>query len=55
MAPSPLDLPTGCAFRDRCGHATDACAAMPAMRPIGDPASGQTVRCHHPLRVEPAA
>ena len=52
MAPSPLELPPGCAFRGRCGRATDACAAMPAMRPIGGSASGQTVRCHHPLPME---
>jgi peptide/nickel transport system ATP-binding protein len=54
MAPSALDLPPGCAFRDRCGYATEACAAMPAMRPSGD-AEGKTVRCHHPLRVESVA
>ncbi len=55
MAPSALDVPAGCAFRDRCGHATAACLAMPAMRPIGDPARGQTVRCHRPLSVPLAA
>ncbi len=49
MAPSALDVPAGCAFHDRCGYATAACLRMPAMRPIGDPAKGQTVRCHHPL------
>ncbi len=51
MAPSALHVPPGCAFRDRCGHATEACSTMPAMRPIGDEASGQMVRCHHPLSV----
>src|SRR6266498_1856264 len=49
MAPSALDVPPGCPFRDRCSHATAACLVMPATRPIGDPAKGQTVRCHHPL------
>jgi peptide/nickel transport system ATP-binding protein len=49
MAPSALDVPAGCAFRDRCGYATAECLTMPAMRPIGGPAKGQTVRCHHPL------
>jgi peptide/nickel transport system ATP-binding protein len=54
MAPSALQVPPGCAFRDRCGYATGACGTMPAMRPIGDEASGQTVRCHHPLSVAAA-
>jgi peptide/nickel transport system ATP-binding protein len=49
MAPSVLELPPGCAFRERCGYATDACAVMPEMRPAGDVAGEQTVRCHHPL------
>ncbi len=52
MAPSPLAVPAGCAFRDRCSYATDACRAMPAMEPIGDAAAKHTVRCFHPLRVE---
>ncbi len=51
MAPSPLAVPAGCAFRDRCGYATDACRSMPEMRPIGLPQNGRTVRCHHPLAV----
>jgi len=55
MAPSPLELPAGCAFRDRCGRATEVCATMPEMRSLGDPAPSQTVRCHHPLRMERAA
>jgi len=49
MAPSVLDLPPGCAFRERCGYASDACAAMPEMRPAGNAEGGQAVRCHHPL------
>jgi peptide/nickel transport system ATP-binding protein len=49
MAPSPLALPAGCAFRDRCGRATEACLEMPEMRPAGETADGRTVRCHHPL------
>ena len=47
MAPSALELPTGCAFRARCAYATDVCATPPEMRPMG--ASGQSGRCHHPL------
>ena len=45
--PSLTALPSGCAFRERCGHATATCAAAP----------GQTVaglrnwRCHHPLNL----
>jgi peptide/nickel transport system ATP-binding protein len=53
MAPSPLDVPAGCAFRNRCGYATDLCAVMPAMGPIDDPETGRTVRCHHPLADAP--
>ncbi len=49
MAPSALDLPSGCAFRERCPRATDVCAILPELRPTGTPATGQTVRCHHPL------
>jgi peptide/nickel transport system ATP-binding protein len=54
MAPSPLAVPAGCAFRDRCARATDVCRTMPLMEPIGDPASRQTVRCFHPLPAERA-
>jgi peptide/nickel transport system ATP-binding protein len=52
MAPSVLDLPPGCAFRERCGYATAACGAMPGMRPAGNVDGGQAVRCHHPLETE---
>jgi peptide/nickel transport system ATP-binding protein len=54
MAPSPLAVPAGCAFRDRCLRATDVCRTMPKMEPIGEPVSGQTVRCFHPLSAERA-
>ena len=47
MTPSPLEQPTGCAFRLRCARASDACTAQPEATPI---ASGQTVRCFHPLQ-----
>ena len=50
MAPSPLAVPAGCAFQDRCGYATDVCRTMPAMKPSIAAATVQTVRCHHPLR-----
>ena len=53
MAPSALNLSAGCAFRPRCGFASEICATMPATRPSG--ADGQTVRCHHPLALRTAA
>ena len=52
MAPSVLNLSAGCAFRPRCGYASEICATMPEMRPAG--ADGQTARCHHPLPVRTA-
>jgi peptide/nickel transport system ATP-binding protein len=51
MTPSLLNLPQGCAFRPRCGHATDACLAVPQAEP--GPA-GKTVRCWNLLTTEPA-
>ncbi len=47
MTPSVLNLPAGCAFRERCARASALCATMPAMLPGG--AAGRAVRCHHPL------
>ncbi len=47
MTPSLVDLPPGCAFRDRCAYADAACLVTPAMLPAGRP--GQAVRCMHPL------
>jgi peptide/nickel transport system ATP-binding protein len=51
MTPSLLDLPEGCAFRERCARATHACAASPAMR--DEDGGGHGVRCFHPLGVAP--
>jgi peptide/nickel transport system ATP-binding protein len=46
MTPSLLNLPRGCAFRERCGHAGGACAEAPG---ITVPAPGRALRCHRPL------
>ena len=54
MPPSVLDLPEGCAFRERCNRATAICATTPEMLPAGIDAHGQRARCHHPLLPVPA-
>lgn len=43
--PSLGALPAGCAFKDRCAHASAACQTAPAQTVIGN----RTFRCHHPL------
>jgi len=48
--PSPLQLPTGCAFAPRCERATTACTAVPEEREIG---TGHAVRCFHPVGASP--
>ena len=44
MTPSLLDLPEGCAFRERCELATDQCTASPQLRTLRE---AQSVRCWH--------
>ena len=51
MTPSLLHLPKGCAFRPRCGFATETCLAVPQPEPA---AAGKTVRCWHQLTPEMA-
>ncbi len=46
MTPSLLNLKPGCAFRERCARATDACAVAPE---ITHPSASRTLRCFHPL------
>ena len=42
--PSPLNAPSGCPFRPRCPHATEACAqSMPEFKEVS---SGHFVACH---------
>lgn len=46
MTPSLIDLPRGCAFRDRCDNASDACSAAPdPVRLDGD----RVLRCWNPV------
>lgn len=44
--PSPFDLPPGCAFADRCPHATDICRVE---TPILSRDTAHPVACHNPL------
>jgi peptide/nickel transport system ATP-binding protein len=45
MTPSLLDLRDGCAFRERCGRASDLCRNSPALTA---PSPGRSLRCVHP-------
>ena len=45
MTPSLLNLPSGCAFRERCDSASAACAVEPALQAF----DGRALRCFHPV------
>jgi peptide/nickel transport system ATP-binding protein len=46
MTPTPIDLPAGCTFRERCDRATVLCGTAPPITQVGPE---RTVRCHHPI------
>ena len=46
MTPSLLNLPAGCAFRERCDSATAACLSEPELRAL----DGRTLRCFNPVQ-----
>jgi peptide/nickel transport system ATP-binding protein len=46
MTPSLVALGSACAFSERCGRATSACASAPAVR---EPAPSRTLRCVNPV------
>jgi peptide/nickel transport system ATP-binding protein len=48
--PSLTNLPAGCAFAPRCGHADAACVVAPTLVRTAD----RALRCHHPLAAEVA-
>jgi oligopeptide/dipeptide ABC transporter ATP-binding protein len=54
MAPSLLDMPTGCAFAPRCSRASSACAVPPGLTQPRAQQPGHQVRCFHPGAVAPA-
>lgn len=45
MTPSLLNLPSGCAFRERCDSASAACAVQPVLQEF----DGRALRCFHPV------
>src|SRR5450830_1711538 len=47
--PSLLNLPSGCAFRDRCTHATVECTQTPETRMVDN----RALRCFHPMADAP--
>ncbi len=50
MAPSLLNLPRGCTFRDRCTYASPQCGEKPEVVKMQN---GRKLRCFHPLQARP--
>lgn len=46
MTPSLLNLPSGCAFRERCERATPECEQTPLLQTV----DGRALRCFHPVQ-----
>ena len=46
--PSPLDPPSGCAFRTRCPQGTALCAEQAP--PVHDAGNGHRIMCHFPIK-----
>ncbi|MFZ6645723.1 ABC transporter ATP-binding protein [Undibacterium sp. TJN25] len=51
MTPSLLNLPSGCAFRERCERATTVCEQTPALSIV----DGRALRCFHPVEEQELA
>ncbi len=49
MTPSLVELPPGCAFRERCSRAVPRCDEAPGSTRFGSAGAARTVRCHAPL------
>ncbi len=47
MTPALVNLPPGCAFRERCPRAAPACSSEPPLEPKG--ANARLVRCFYPM------
>ncbi len=48
MTPSLLNLPSGCAFRERCDRATEVCMTVPELQTVDH----RALRCFHPVMDE---
>jgi oligopeptide/dipeptide ABC transporter ATP-binding protein len=47
-APSPLDVPVGCPFQNRCGHCMELCKKEhPELKQVSE---GHEVACHYVCR-----